>query len=68
MAGNVTEWVEISPELGEPLGGDGAQKGGNFGYPVLISNQKRLNYPKDTREPWLGLRLVSDTPVEGPKL
>jgi formylglycine-generating enzyme required for sulfatase activity len=68
MAGNVSEWVALSPELGPPKGGDGAQRGGNHGYPVLVSNQKRLNYPLDTRQPWLGIRCVSDQPVVGPKL
>jgi formylglycine-generating enzyme required for sulfatase activity len=68
MAGNVTEWTIVSPELGPPQGGDGAQRGGNHGYPVLVSNQKRLNYSKDTRQPWLGIRLVSDQPVDNPPL
>lgn len=62
MAGNVSEWVTVSPELGPPKGGDGAQRGGNHGYPVLVTNQKRLNYSLFTRQPWLGFRCVKDLP------
>ncbi|MBX2826247.1 MAG: SUMF1/EgtB/PvdO family nonheme iron enzyme [Gammaproteobacteria bacterium] len=69
MAGNVTEWVAISPELG-PLEDEdsGAQRGGNFGSPLLMSNQKRINYPLHTRKPWLGFRCASDKPVQAPKM
>jgi len=68
MAGNVTEWVTTSPELG-PLDDDaGTQRGGNFGSPLLMSNQKRINYPLFTRKPWLGFRCASDKPVKAPKM
>ncbi|MGF1679062.1 MAG: SUMF1/EgtB/PvdO family nonheme iron enzyme [Candidatus Methylacidiphilales bacterium] len=69
MAGNVSEWVTVSPELGGNLESiDGAQRGGNHGYPTLVSNQKRLNYRLNTRQAWLGFRCVSDQPVTGPQL
>ncbi|MEM6600458.1 MAG: SUMF1/EgtB/PvdO family nonheme iron enzyme [Verrucomicrobiota bacterium] len=69
MAGNVTEWVAISPELG-PLEDEyaGAQRGGNFGSELLMSNQKRINYPLYTRKPWLGFRCASDQPVQAPEM
>ncbi|MEM6823205.1 MAG: SUMF1/EgtB/PvdO family nonheme iron enzyme [Verrucomicrobiota bacterium] len=68
MAGNISEWVELSKELGDPKGGDGAQRGGNHGYPVLVSNQKRLNYRKTTQQAWLGFRCASDSAVTAPRL
>lgn len=68
MAGNVSEWVEMSPELGELKGDEGVQRGGNHGYHLLVSNQKRLTYSLNTSQPWLGIRLVSDQPVKNPPL
>ncbi len=69
MAGNVTEWVTFSPELGELDEEDaGTQRGGNFGSPLLMSNQKRIQYPLYIKKPWLGFRCASDQPVTGPKL
>jgi len=69
MAGNVTEWVTISPQLEKLEGEDaGAQRGGNFGHDRLVSNQKRYTYPNYTRKPWLGFRCVSDSPVQAPKM
>lgn len=69
MAGNVTEWVTPSPELGPPLDEDsGTQRGGNFASPMLMSNQKRIEYSKYTRKPWLGFRCASDEPVQAPKM
>ncbi|MEM6886111.1 MAG: SUMF1/EgtB/PvdO family nonheme iron enzyme [Verrucomicrobiota bacterium] len=69
MAGNVTEWVTISSELG-PLEDEdaGAQRGGNFGSPMMMSNQKRINYSIFTRKAWLGFRCASDKPVAAPEM
>ncbi len=65
MGGNVSEWVEYSPELGEINRETGYIRGGNHEIERLVENQRRMGQPKSTRRPWLGIRCASDTFVEG---
>ncbi|NJK93233.1 MAG: formylglycine-generating enzyme family protein [Blastochloris sp.] len=66
MGGNVTEWVELSPELG-PVRADFVPfRGANHGSERLLPNQNqaRTGGPKVTRNPFLGFRCASDSPVK----
>lgn len=63
MAGNVSEWVVATMELGPLPPGREVFKGGNYFEPRLIPNFVRFPAPQDTRSPNLGFRLASDQPV-----
>jgi len=63
MGGNVSEWVEASPELG-PVGGSRQPfRGGNHGTETLIPSKMRTGELKTSRNPFLGFRCASDSPV-----
>ncbi|MDR0532926.1 MAG: SUMF1/EgtB/PvdO family nonheme iron enzyme [Verrucomicrobiales bacterium] len=70
MAGNVSEWVSLSPELG-PLTAKQENcmpiKGANFSSPQLIPNtynrQPGMVIPEDSMNNGLGFRCASDKPV-----
>jgi formylglycine-generating enzyme required for sulfatase activity len=64
MAGNVSEWVTATPEFGRLPADRQIFKGGNYFEPRLFPNQARLPAPQDTRSPTIGIRLVSDQPVD----
>jgi formylglycine-generating enzyme required for sulfatase activity len=63
MGGNVSEWVEATPEIGEPRPGQRIVRGGNFNTPSLVPNSYRIPQPENTAQPYIGLRCASDTLV-----
>jgi formylglycine-generating enzyme required for sulfatase activity len=63
LAGNVSEWVQASPELGPLRANAQPYRGGHHGTDKLISNQLRTGGDRSTRNPFLGLRCASDTAV-----
>lgn len=64
LAGNVSEWVQTSPELGSFKTDFRPQKGSNYGIDRLVPNQVRTGGVITTRNPFLGLRCVSNKPVQ----
>jgi formylglycine-generating enzyme required for sulfatase activity len=64
LGGNVSEWVETSPEMsGKDADYRYYVRGGNFNTPVLVPNQSRVTQNAETRQPFIGLRCVSDSPI-----
>jgi hypothetical protein len=64
MAGNVSEWVTTSPELGPMSANRQPFHGGNHGIDKLIPSKLRTGESPNTRNPYLGLRCASDGPVD----
>lgn len=63
MAGNVSEWVETTPEIAiNTQSGRNYVRGGNFNTSALALNQTRIPLNPESRQPYLGLRCASDTP------
>lgn len=64
LGGNVSEWVETSPDVsGKTDDSRHYVRGGNFNTSALVPNQSRIPQNPETRQPYLGLRCVSDAPV-----
>lgn len=63
MAGNVSEWVTATEQLGKLPPDRQVFKGGNYFEPRLVPNFVRFPAPQDTKSPNLGFRLASDQPV-----
>ena len=63
MAGNVSEWVVGSPEIGPIKADNQVFKGGNFDQPKLILNQQRFFVPARNTLNFLGFRCASDQKV-----
>jgi formylglycine-generating enzyme required for sulfatase activity len=61
LAGNVSEWVQASPEIGPLKDGQRIVRGGNFNTPALVPNSYRVPQPDNTAQPYIGLRCASDT-------
>ncbi|MDX2286153.1 MAG: SUMF1/EgtB/PvdO family nonheme iron enzyme [Bacteroidia bacterium] len=64
MAGNVSEWVETTPEISNNTkAGMAYVRGGNFGTSALVPNSIRVPQNPEVRQAYLGLRCASDQPV-----
>lgn len=64
LAGNVSEWCTVDERVHKPENGKQVFKGGNFAVPLLVPNKQVWGQSVYKQEPWLGIRLVSDQPVE----
>lgn len=64
LGGNVSEWVETSPDIAaNTKDGKNYIRGGNFNVTALVPNQNRIPMNPETRQPFLGFRCVSDSPM-----
>jgi formylglycine-generating enzyme required for sulfatase activity len=64
MGGNVSEWVETTPEIASKSSNDKYfVRGGNFNTAALVPNQNRIPQNPETRQPYLGFRCVSNSPT-----
>ncbi|MEO0453806.1 MAG: SUMF1/EgtB/PvdO family nonheme iron enzyme [Verrucomicrobiota bacterium] len=64
LAGNVCEWVSLIPENTTEEENYGFVHGSSWYMNVLIINRKPYELRLRQKEPWVGLRCVSDRPVE----
>jgi hypothetical protein len=64
LGGNLSEWCSIDERARKPEAVKQVFKGGNFVVPLLVPNKQVWGQAVHKQEPWLGIRLVSDQPVE----